>query len=48
LHILLIVGSKDWSFDSMDVEALKKMNKSKNKKLVKKYCAFLALVAIIK
>jgi hypothetical protein len=32
----------------MDVESLKKMNKSKNKKLVKKYYAFLASVAIIK
>jgi hypothetical protein len=32
----------------MDVESLKKMNKSKNKKLVKKYYPFLASVAIIK
>jgi Holliday junction resolvase-like predicted endonuclease len=32
----------------MDFEALKKINKSKNKKLAKKYYAFLASVAIIK
>jgi hypothetical protein len=48
LNILVIVGREDWPFDSMDVEALKKINKSKIKKLVKKYYAFLASVPIIK